>query len=67
MRWFERQRIAWIAEALAVFGYVNRYHLIRKFGVSQAQASMDLQTFQKHHPGAMAYNKSTKRYEATKT
>lgn len=65
MRWFEKQRMGWIAETLLVFGFINRRHLMKKFGVSEQQASKDLQTFQQAHPGVMIYNQSAKRYEAS--
>lgn len=65
MRWFEQHRMEWIAETLRVFGFINRAHLERKFGVSTPQALMDLNEFQRLHPKAMIYNMSTKRYEAT--
>lgn len=54
----------WITETLRVFGYINREHLMRKFGISQPQASKDLQTFARQSPGAMRYNLHAKRYEA---
>ena len=63
MRWFEQHRMEWIAETLRVFGFINREHLERKFGISTPQASYDLSEFQRLHPKAMTYNKSTKRYE----
>jgi hypothetical protein len=52
----------WIAEALRVYGFINREHLQRKFGISQPQASKDLQTYQRLHPGAMTYDLSGKCY-----
>lgn len=64
-RWFENQRIAWIAETLHIFGFINREHLMRKFGISRPQASKDLRSFERHSSGCMKYNLSTKRYEAT--
>lgn len=67
MRWFEQHRLEWIAETLRVFGYINREHLERKFGISTPQASTDINRFLKLHPGAMAYDKSAKRYVAAKT
>lgn len=63
LRWFEQQRMEWIAETLRVFGFINREHLERKFGISTPQASSDLQEFQDRHPDMMVYNKSSKRYE----
>ncbi len=50
-------------ETLRVFGFINRAHLMRKFGVSEPQASHDLQTFMRLNPGAMAYNQSKRQYE----
>jgi DeoR/GlpR family transcriptional regulator of sugar metabolism len=62
MRWFEEHRQQWIAETLRIFGYIQRKHLIRKFGISVPQASADLQQFQKDHPQAIRYDASKKRY-----
>ena len=64
MNWFENRRVAWIDEMLHVYGFINREHLMRKFGISKPQASKDLKSFERHSSGAMAYNLSTKRYEA---
>lgn len=63
MRWFEQHRQDWIAEVVEVFGFINRDHLVRKFGVSVPQASKDLQRFQRDNPGAIVYNLNAKRYE----
>lgn len=62
--WFVRQRQEWIAETIRVFGFINREHIERKFGTSSPSASLDLQQFQTERPGAIFYNKSSKRYEA---
>jgi hypothetical protein len=64
MRWFEQHRMEWIAETLHVFGFINREHLMRKFGVSTPQASVDLNRFMRMHPDAMRYDQSAKRYVA---
>lgn len=66
MRWFEKTRQEWIAETLAVFGFIQRKHLMRKFGISMVQASSDLQQFKANNPGAMRYDVSTKCYIAQK-
>jgi len=66
MRWFEQHRQDWIEETLSVFGFINREHLMRKFGVSQPQASKDLATYARLNPDAMRYNLTTKRYEAAR-
>ena len=46
-----------------VFGFINRDHLMRKFGISMPQASKDLTRFQHEHPGRLTYNLQMKRYE----
>lgn len=63
-RWFEQQRFEWIAETLRVFGFINREHIQRKFGISRPQASLDLAGFQRRYPQAMTYDPSAKRYVA---
>lgn len=64
-RWFEQQRMEWIAETLRVFGFINRSHLERKFGISTPQASKDLNAYQRAHPGAVWYDAQRKRYFST--
>lgn len=66
-RWFESQRVAWIAEMLHIYGFINREHLMKKFGISTPQASKDLRSFMEHSSGGMKYNLSAKRYEAVPT
>ncbi len=65
LRWFEQHRQEWIAETLHVFGFINREHIERKFGVSTPQASIDLQKFQRANPSRIAYDASAKRYVST--
>jgi DeoR/GlpR family transcriptional regulator of sugar metabolism len=60
--WFRQQRMDWIAETLRVFGFINREHLMKKFGISQPQASKDLTDYQRAHPGTVTYDLSAKRY-----
>lgn len=67
MRWFERYRQDWIAETLRIFGFINREHIMRKFGVSMPQASHDLNLFLKSNPNAMTYDASAKRYVASRS
>jgi hypothetical protein len=64
MSWCDDQRQAWIGEMLAVYRFINREHLQRKFGISQPQASYDLRRFQTDHPKAMSYDLSRKCYVA---
>lgn len=64
-KWFAQHRQEWIAETLRVFGFINREHIERKFGVSTPQASLDLAEFQREHPGMITYDRSSKRYVRT--
>lgn len=61
--WFVRHRQDWISETLRVFGFINREHIERKFGLSTPQAPIDLARYQTEHPGAIEYNRTAKRYE----
>lgn len=63
VNWFTDQRQRWIAETVGIFGFINRDHIVRKFGVSVPQASVDLREFQRLHPRAIKYNQTSKRYE----
>jgi len=65
MKWFEEQRLLWIDEIIDIFGTINRSHIQKKFGVSVAQASMDLQKYQKQKPGKIEYDSSNKMYVRT--
>lgn len=60
--WFTDQRQLWIAETLGIFGFINREHIKRKFGISTPQASADLQDYQIKNPDAIVYDKKQKRY-----
>lgn len=62
MRWFGQHRQEWIAEALRVYGFINRAHLMRKFGISDAQATIDLRRYAQANPGSITYDKIAKRY-----
>jgi len=64
MNWFAQHRQEWIADMLAVYGFINRDHLQRKFRISQPQASADLQAFTRRFPKAMHYDLSRKCYVA---
>ena len=66
-RWYKAHRMEWIAETIRVFGFINRQHIQRKFGLSTPQASIDLKDFQKLNPKLVVYDISSKRYVATWT
>lgn len=61
-RWFKQHRMEWIAESLRVYGFVNRKHIMAKFGLSMPQASIDLRDFQKLYPDAAEYDLSAKSF-----
>lgn len=63
-RWFKTYRMDWIAETLRIFGFINREHLMLKFGISTPQASKDLNDFLRANPDAMHYNIHLKKYIA---
>lgn len=62
-QWFKEHRLAWIKESVEIFGQINRENLLRKFGISTPQASLDIARAIERWPDLMTYNKSTKRYE----
>ena len=64
INWFVSQRQAWIMETVRVFGFINRDHIVRKFGVSTQQASTDIKLFMHLNPTRIVYDKSAKRYLA---
>lgn len=67
MNWFAEKRQEWISEMLDVYGHINRSHLMRKFGVSNAQAALDFAAFKREKPGQMTYDPRRKSYVATPT
>ncbi len=67
MSWCEDQRMAWIEETVRIFGYINREHIMKKFGVSTPQASVDLNRFMRRYPGRIVYDQHAKRYVPART
>lgn len=63
MNWFAEHRVAWIKESLEIFGSVRREHVMKKFGVSTAQASLDLREVRSRWPVLMQYDLSEKIYK----
>jgi DeoR/GlpR family transcriptional regulator of sugar metabolism len=63
-RWYKNHRLEWIAEMLRIYGFINREHVMRKFGISTPQASKDLNDFQKKNPNAVSYDLSVKKFIA---
>jgi hypothetical protein len=64
MNWFAQKRQEWIGESLKVYGFINRFHLQRKFGISHAQAAIDFRAFNEKNPDAMQYDNRKKIYYA---
>ncbi len=62
MTWFVEKRVEWIGEMIRVYGFINREHIEKMFGISTPQASSDLREFQRRHPDAVTYDRSAKRY-----
>lgn len=60
--WFKQHRLVWIRESVLIFGFINREHIEKKFGVSTPQASLDLSDAMKEWPRLMKYDSSAKRY-----
>jgi hypothetical protein len=61
-----QHRQDWIGRALEIYGFINREHLERKFGVSNDQAKQDLQLFVRTHPDDVRYNEARRRWESTR-
>lgn len=62
--WAQEQRIQWIVETAAIFGFINRAHVMKKFRVSTPQASHDFALVMQMHPGTLHYDKQAKHYVA---
>lgn len=62
LRWGVEQKLQFIEFRLFWEGHVNRGDLIDKFGISQNQASGDLNRYIALAPGNMIYDKSGKTY-----
>lgn len=63
MRYFEKLRQDWIVEMIHIYRFINRDHISRKFGVTTAIASHDLQRVIARNPQLMRYNTTKKCYE----
>jgi len=62
MRYFEQLRIAWIIEMIEIYGFINRSHVSKKFGVTVQVASSDFDKVKKLHPHLMQYDNNQKCY-----
>jgi hypothetical protein len=64
LRWSVERRLAFIEERLFWLGEVNRTDLVRRFGVSMGQASVDIARYLALCPRDVAYDRRAKRYVA---
>ena len=62
MTWFVEARLAWIKEMIEIFGFINRDHVTKKFGVTKQVASKDFGEVAKRWPELMRYDATGKRY-----
>ncbi len=53
----------WIDSTVREKGYINRSDIVKHFRMSVPQASKDLATYKRLHPGVLNYNLSLRRYE----
>ncbi|HLY04298.1 MAG TPA: hypothetical protein VKR31_00975 [Rhizomicrobium sp.] len=60
--WASERRQDYIDWRLSARGTLCREDIISVFGISPAQASLDINRFIALYPGAMDYDKSAKRY-----
>ena len=62
LNWAAAQRQNYIGERLRNVGTLNRFDLEEEFGISTAQASIDIAHFLKDNPGVAEYDKTLKQY-----
>lgn len=62
MTYAANRRLDFIDHRLLTHGQLERADIERTFGVSNSQASGDIQAFLAAHRGAMKYDKSMRRY-----
>lgn len=62
MNWAAKQRQIFIRERLNETGQINRADIMKEFGISVAQASLDLSTFRDQNPRAVVYDLRAKTY-----
>jgi len=68
LRMPDADRRQWaLSDLVATRGYFNRSDLTRAFGVSEAQAAIDIRRFRQAYPYVVTYNQRAKRYERAPT
>lgn len=61
-QWFINHRQQFIADALRIFGQVNRSSLVKQFDISMPQAANDIALFLRRNPEVLVYDGRTKCY-----
>jgi hypothetical protein len=67
LRWGVQHRLDFIRKSLDEIGKFNRGMLVEEYGISLAQAAIDVQEVIKRNPNLMWYDKSHKCYRPTVT
>ncbi|WP_300009765.1 hypothetical protein [uncultured Roseobacter sp.] len=62
MNWYGEQRHKWIKEMLRIYGFINRSHIVEKFGCSAQLAGNDLTAFQEANATWVEYNPRRRAY-----
>ena len=62
MNWYAKQRYNWINESLRIYGFINRAHVVEKFGCSNAQAGNDLRLFARENADWVQYDNCRRTY-----
>lgn len=60
--WASRARRAWIEQYAHANGHLYRGDIMLVFGISRAQASMDIHAVLELHPRCLTYDGTAKRY-----
>lgn len=63
MRYFEKKRREWICDFIAKNGRINRSDIMKEFGISLPQATIDLRRLTSEFPQLVIYNHRSRQYE----
>jgi hypothetical protein len=63
VNWFGAERQRFIGEMLAIYGFIRRVHIMRKFDVTHAVATGDIRGYIAAHPAQpIGYDKRRRAY-----
>lgn len=63
-RWSIERRVEFIERRLLWDGRINRFDLVKQFGISPNQATADLRRFETLYPGALLYDTRARTYRS---